>query len=63
MEEYRQRVGFAVGTGLVPGVMGFLVIAVTTGRPALGIIVGIIVWAIVSVTFWYRSGRSQKPRR
>lgn len=62
MDDYRGRVGFAIGTGIVPGVMGFLVIAVTTSRPPIAFVVGLVVWAIVSFAYWYRSGRAPGRR-
>jgi len=63
VNQYRQGVGFAIGTGLVPGVMTFLVIGITSGRFLGAFIAGILMWTIVSATFWYRARRPPKPRR
>jgi tetrahydromethanopterin S-methyltransferase subunit C len=63
LDDYRKGIGFAIGTGLVPGVVAFLVVAITSDRFVAGLIAGIAVWAIVSATFYYRARRPAKRRR
>jgi uncharacterized membrane protein YdbT with pleckstrin-like domain len=57
VEDYRQRAGFAIGTGIVPSVCGLLVVGVTSGNWVAAIIVAILLWAVVSTVFYYRARR------
>jgi tetrahydromethanopterin S-methyltransferase subunit C len=57
LEDYRQRAGFAIGTGIVPAVCGLLVVGVTSGNWVAAIIVAILLWAVVSTVFYYRARR------
>jgi tetrahydromethanopterin S-methyltransferase subunit C len=57
VDKYRQRIGFAIGTGIVPAVCGLFVVGVTSGNWVAAIIVAIVLWVIVSTAFYYRARR------
>jgi hypothetical protein len=57
IDDDRTRLGFAIGTGIIPAICGLLIIGVTSGMWDLAVIVGLVLWVAVAAFYYGRARR------
>jgi uncharacterized membrane protein len=56
-DDDKTRLGFAIGTGIVPAACALVVIGVTADRWDLAVIVALVVWVAVAAIYYGRARR------